>query len=559
MRATVVIGLALALACVGCATGPANVATPRSRDIAVPVIQRPQQESAQWWFRAGAASAHAHGAGTAHATNLILFIGDGMSLSTVTAARIFEGQRRGQSGEENSLSFESFPDTALSKTYETDSQTPDSAGTMTAMVTGAKTRTGLLSVGQTTPLGDCAAGVRAPLATTLELAAAAGLATGVVTTTRITHATPAATYAHVADRNWESDRDLSAEAKADGCRDIARQLVEFDVGAGIDVALGGGRGEFLTADETDPEYPATRGFRRDGRDLVADWRKRYPDGRYVWNEPQLAALDLAHTPRLLGLFEPDHMRFEHDRPKDGAGEPSLAQMTRAAITVLKRNPKGFFLMVEGGRIDHAHHAGNAYRALDETVAFSDAIRVATELTSDRDTLIVVTADHSHSLHFVGYPQRGNPILGKVREAGEDADATDATGLPYTTLEYGSGPGYAGASEEQPEGPKGFPHAPTGSKRASGRPDLRQVDTQDPEYLQEATIPLASETHSGEDVGVWASGPGAAAVRGTIEQNVIFHLMVQAQPDIVRLLCQRGDCEDGVPVRLPEVPRKQGSE
>jgi alkaline phosphatase len=192
-------------------------------------------------------------------------------------------------------------------------------------------------------------------------------------------------------------------------------------------------------------------------------------------------------------------------------------------------------MVEGGRIDHAHHSGNAFRALDETVALSDAIRAATKLTSDQDTLIVVTADHSHSLHFVGYPQRGNPILGKVRETGEDSDATDAAGLPYTTLEYGSGPGFVGAK---------------------GRPDIRGVDTEDPEYLQEATIPLASETHSGEDVGVWASGPGAAAVRGTIEQNTLFHLMIQAQPDIVRLLCRQGDCENGVPVKLPDLASLQ---
>jgi alkaline phosphatase len=532
MRTTLATGFALVLACVGCgASQPANTPAVVPREIVVPAIRHPQQETAARWYRAGATSAHNHGAGSAHATNLILFIGDGMSLSTVTAARIFEGQRHGQSGEENSLSFELFPNTALSKTYETDSQTPDSAGTMTAMVTGAKTRTGLLSVGQTATLGDCAAGLRAPLATSLELAAAVGLATGVVTTTRITHATPAATYAHVADRDWESDANLSPEAKSDGCHDIARQLVEFDIGAGIDVALGGGRGEFLTASETDPEYPATHGHRQDGRDLTAEWQKRYPEGRYVWNEKQLTALNLAHTPRLLGLFEPEHMQYEHDRPKDGAGEPSLAQMTRAAITVLKQNRKGFFLMVEGGRIDHAHHAGNAYRALDETVALSDAIRAATELTSDQDTLIVVTADHSHSLHFVGYPQRGNPILGKVRETGEDSDATDAAGLPYTTLEYGSGPGFVGAK---------------------GRPDIRGVNTEDPEYLQEATIPLASETHSGEDVGVWASGPGAAAVRGTIEQNVIFHLMAQAQPDIVQLLCRMGDCENGVPVRLPNL-------
>jgi len=544
----------------GCASAPAPTgatgAGPAAGEIAVPAIARPNGETAAWWFRAGAAAAHARASGTPRARNIILFVGDGMSLPTVAAARIYEGQQRRQPGEENQLSFERFPYTALSKTYNTDSQTPDSAGTMTAMITGVKTRRGMLSVGQSAPRGDCAAGLEAPLASALEIATSAGLGTGVVTTTRITHATPGAAYGHVSERNWEVDADMPEAARAAGCRDLARQLVEFDVGHGLDVVMGGGRMNFLPAGAPDPEYAQeSPGLRLDNRDLTAEWRQRHPEGRYVWNREQFAALDLAHTPRLLGLFEPDHMNYEHDRPGDRAGEPSLAEMTRAAIKILQKNPKGFFLVVEGGRIDHAHHGGNAFRALTETVSLSDAVRAATDLTPESDTLILVTADHSHTLSFVGYPQRGNPILGKVRGSATEDDgdglARDKLGLPFTTLNYANGPGYPGPSNRQPEGPKRFPHPLASAEQSRARPDLSRVDTEDPDSMPEAMAPLSSESHGGDDVGVWARGPGAAAVRGSIEQNVIFHLLLQAQPDLVRYLCGLGDCEGGVPVQLPD--------
>ena len=548
----------------GCASGPgghaahgqaSTLAPGTASNITVPAITRPGGETAAWWFRAGAAAAHERSAGPPRARNVILFIGDGMSLTTVAASRIYEGQQRGQPGEENALSFERFPYTALSKTYNTDSQTPDSAGTMTAMITGMKTRMGMLSVGQSAPRGDCAAGLAAPLATAIEIAAASGLGTGVVTTTRITHATPGAAYGHSSERNWEVDADLPETARAAGCRDLARQLVEFDVGNGLDVAMGGGRANFLPAGEADPEYAnEAPGARLDGRDLTAEWRARFPEGRYVWNEKQFAALDLARTPRLLGLFEPDHMNYEHDRPGDRAGEPSLAEMTRTAITVLEQHRNGFFLVVEGGRIDHAHHGGNAYRALTETVALSDAVRVATEMTSGSDTLILVTADHSHTLTFVGYPVRGNPILGKVNGSSTEDDpaglARDKLGLPFTTLGYANGPGYPGASNRQPAGPKSFPAPMSSAEPYTGRPDLSQVDTEAPDYMQESMSPLSSESHGGDDVGIWATGPGAGAVRGSLEQNVIFHLLLQAQPTMLKYLCARGGCENGVPVTSP---------
>src|SRR5690606_32851507 len=112
--------------------------------------------------------------------------------------------------------------------------------------------------------------------------------------------------------------------------------------------------------------------------------------------------------------------------------------------------------VEGGRIDHANHEGNAFRALDETVSMSRAVQAAVDATSADDTLIVVTADHSHTLTFMGYPNRGNPILGKVRGlSGEEGDpnayALDGLGMPYTTLVYANGAGYTGASNQQPAG------------------------------------------------------------------------------------------------------------
>ena len=510
-------------------------------------------ESAERWFQQGADRAHQLGAGKSKAKNVILFVGDGMSLPTVAAARIYEGQQRHQPGEENQLSFERFPYTAFSKTYNTDSQTPDSAGTMTAMMTGAKTRMGFLSVGQIPARGDCTAGLKQPLTSAVTLAKSAGLATGVVTTTRITHATPGATYAHTPERNWESDADMPEAVRAQGCKDIATQLVDYAKGTGIDVVLGGGLNKFLPPSAKD--YRGAKGSRKDGHDLIAEWRKAQPSTTFVYSGSALAKLDLGKTGRLVGLFNGDHMSYDYDRITDKEDEPSLATMTRTAIRLLKKNDHGFFLVVEGGRIDHAHHSGNAFRALTDTVAFSDAIRAATEMTSESDTLIVVTADHAHTMSFVGYPQRGNPILGKViGKSTEDAPpglVKDLLGKPYTTLVYANGPGYAGESGQQPAGSKNFPHNPGGyAEPATGRPDLTEVDTEHPNFMQEALVPSNSETHGGDDVGIWARGPGSEAVRGNLEQNVIFHLLTQPQPLIHKYLCAKGYCTNNVPVKLP---------
>jgi len=551
LRAACVAFLAATLA--ACAARPVPAAAPAAAPppVAGGAVPAPEPESAAWWYRNGALHAHRLGAGAGTARNVIVFLGDGMGPTTVAAARILDGQRRGLKGEEHLLAWEDFPYTAFSKTYNTDHQTPDSAGTMTAIATGVKTHMGAIGVAAGR-VDDCAGSQSRRLLSWLRLAASAGMATGIVTTSRLSHATPAATYAHSPNREWEGDGDMPAEAIAAGCRDIAQQLLDFAPGRGPRVALGGGLGRFLPAGDG---AGATPGQRRDGRDLTREWLARNPGGVGGRNTAQLRAA--AGAEAILGLFASGHLPYHHDRDRGDQGTPDLAEMTRLAIERLAREPGGYVLLVESARIDHAHHAGNAYRALDETIALSRAVEAALEATSARDTLIVVTADHSHTLSFAGYPARGNPILGTVRgrlsAAGhEDAQMLDKLGLPYTTLSYANGAGYVGESATQPAGPKRLPHTPGRYAPATGRPDLRGVDTTHPDYLQEALVPLHDETHGGEDVGVWARGPGSAAFRGTLEQNVLYHLIVQATPRLRERLCAAGTCDaDGVPVHLPD--------
>jgi alkaline phosphatase len=479
-----------------------------------------REENARYWYAQGqlavkaAAGMHPE---THPARNVILFIGDGMGVSTVTAARILQGQQRGETGEENLLDFEKLPYLALSKTYNTDQQTPDSAGTMSAIMTGVKTRAGVISVDQRVQTGNCASARGAVLKTFLEEAEEAGLSTGVVSTARLTHATPAATYAHVPDRSWEDDSRLSREARKSGCRDIARQLIEFPFGDGLEVALGGGRRGFLPENMDDPEDKGKKGSRKDGRNLAREWLKKYPHSAYVWNQAQFDAIDPFKTDHLLGLFESSHMEYEHDRPGDAGGEPSLSEMTAKAMDILSRNPKGYFLMVEAGRIDHAHHAGNAFRALTETIELSNAVKLAREKAGN-DTLIVVTADHSHVFTMAGYASRGNPILGKVDAGkGDGKYQLAADGKPYTTLSYANG---RGAAMLNKGGDTRY-----GVPIAAGRDmNLEDIDTSDQGFHQQALVPMEAETHGGEDVAIYAGGPGAWLFHGVQEQNVIYHVM-----------------------------------
>uniref|UniRef100_A0A8W8L2U8 Alkaline phosphatase, tissue-nonspecific isozyme n=1 Tax=Magallana gigas TaxID=29159 RepID=A0A8W8L2U8_MAGGI len=158
------------------------------------------------------------------AKNVIIFLGDGMGVSTVTGGRILKGQLQNKTGEETVLSWEKFPNVALSKTYNQDHQTPDSAGTATAYLCGVKTNMGTIGVDAQIVRGHCDTTQAAKITSILDWSLAEGKSVGVVTTTRVTHATPAGTYANTAERNWEGDSDMTHVTG--GCKDIALQLIE---------------------------------------------------------------------------------------------------------------------------------------------------------------------------------------------------------------------------------------------------------------------------------------------------------------------------------------------
>lgn len=456
---------------------------------------------------AGCSSTPGMSNNSGNARNVILFIGDGMGPATVTAARIFDGQSKGMSGEENSLAFERFQNVALVKTYNSNQQVGDSAGTASAMMTGTKTRAGVINTAPDVPRRSCTDALNRPLTSLGELAKRRGLSAGFVTTARATHATPATVYAHSPERDWETDIYLPEEDWARGCRDIAHQLVNFNTGGGLDVALGGGSRVFYGRDQG--------GVRRNPADnLVEDWLQGDADRRFVDDANSLAALKPGD--KALGLFSRSHMTYIAEL-EDDSTEPSLSQMTAKAIELLSGNDTGFFLMVEGGRIDHGHHDGKPGYALLEAQEFNRAVEVALANVNLAETLILVTADHSHVFTLGGYATRGNPILGLVvsnDKRGEPNPEPDvaADGQPYTTLGYANGPG---AVRSMPR-----PAPETGVNALA----QALVPTDGANIDGSVTI---DETHGGEDVALYATGQGAERVRGVIEQNRIFDIMLAA--------------------------------
>ncbi|HJV23461.1 MAG TPA: alkaline phosphatase [Holophagaceae bacterium] len=424
--------------------------------------------------------------------NVIFFLGDGMGPAVVTAARIYKV------GEAGTLTMDTLPRTARIRTYSKDAQTTDSAPSMAAYMTGVKMNNEVISMSADTvaiapgvdQLNNCGTGNGTPVPTLLELAKAKGKAVGAVTTTRVTHATPAATYAHICHRDAEND--------------IAAQVVPGGVnyntalGSGLDVLLGGGRRQFVPK--------AVGGKRIDGRDLTAE----LVAGGYqlVQTGTDLQAVNPAVTNRLVGLFHMDHMDFELDRVNKALDQPSLAQMTTKAIDILSRNANGYVLMVEGGRIDHALHNTNAKRALEDAAAFDQAIAAALAMVDLANTLVVVTADHDHTLAINGYAKLGNPILDIVRDYKTNAPLLDADGKAYTALVFGNGPNRKDVRTDL----------------VSGAADSTQVLHDD--YLQESAVRTAagSETHGGGDVKLFATGLGSDQFKGTLVNTTVFTLI-----------------------------------
>ncbi|XP_050415131.1 alkaline phosphatase [Patella vulgata] len=434
------------------------------------------------------------------AKNVILFLGDGMGVSTVSAARLYKAQKYNITEGMSTLAFEHFPHVALSKTYNLDAQTPDSAGTGTAFLCGVKANAGTLGVNGNVARKNCTLEKGNEVMSILHWSKAEGKSVGVVTTSRITHATPAAAYAHSAERDWENDANLN---DVEGnCTDIAKQLIMDN--PDIEVILGGGRRNFFT-------IPV--GQRNDSLNLTQIWetdKSTKGKGSYVTTKSELDAVDVTKTDFLLGLFAESHMEYDLDRELNNSlDQPSLPEMTKIAIDILKKNDNGFFLLVEGARIDHGHHASKARKALHDTIAFDDAVNVAMKELGPEETLLVVTADHSHVFSMAGYPETGNDILGLVHPV---ADGEPKDNVPYTSLIYGNGPGGALVN-----GTDGHP----------GRQNLTGVDTTDPEYVFQAAVHMSSETHSAEDVGIFAIGPMSHLFHGVHDQNYIAHVMAYA--------------------------------
>lgn len=434
---------------------------------------------------------------TGVAKNVILFLGDGMSIPTLTAARTHLGQRNGNAGEETELSFEKFPYVGLSKTYCVDKQVADSACSATAYLGGVKANKDTVGVTAAVKRGDCDAmnDVSNHVQSVAHYSQLKNKRTGIVTTTRVTHASPAGVYAHTAERDWESDTDVTLAGKnPKTCLDSTVQLVHGETGKNLNVIFGGGRAKFLPMFQTDED--GKMGNRLDNRNLINEWKQLKANTTHAYVFDRNSLLNIADgTEYSLGLFDDGHMSYNLER--DSNKQPSLEEMTIKAIELLSNDNEGFFLFVEGGLIDKAHHDNKARLALDETIEFHKAIEAAVKVTNESDTLILVTADHAHTMTINGNEDRGHDVLGL---GGLAVDL-----LQYTTLSYGTGPGYKPSKDDR-------------------RHDVSKDDLTSNDYGYPAIAPLLSATHGGDDVGIFASGPWSHLITSVVEQNLIAHVI-----------------------------------
>lgn len=386
----------------------------------------------------------------ASAKNVILLIGDGMGFPQLTLARIDKAGENLSDYATVELFMDGMEQTGYVSTFSANSFVTDSAPASTAMATGHKTNNGV--IGQdATAVPKKMDGKN--LTTILEMAEKAGLSTGLITTTRITHATAAAFYAHVDNRDNESE--------------IADQLSKSNV----EVILGGGLQYFVGKNDSVPTGKESK--RNDDHNLLVDFASQ--GYAFVYNGTAFQKVDAKKTEKLLGLFESSHLQYELERQSAKEMDPSLAEMTEKAIGILSKNPKGFFLMVEGGRIDHAGHERNLSKIVPDTLAFDEAVKTALDFaTQKNDTLVIVTADH----------ECGGLVL-----------------QPENLVEY--------------EGGVIDPLFASGTARTTG-----------PRY--DFITEMDEATHTAVDVPVMASGPGAEKVsHGKLDNTQIFDIMKEA--------------------------------
>ena len=303
-------------------------------------------------------------------------------------------------GAEGLLNIDKLPVQGRCRTYSADALITDSAAAGTTYACGVKTNNGVLGCDRTTVFGDSL--TQKPVASILELAEKAGYSTGLITTTLLCHATPAAFYAHRANRSWYDQ--------------IGGDLM----GKGIEVLMGGGRDYFIPKGAVDEEGAPSK--RKDDRNIIQELRN---EGYvYAYDTAGFKAIDPVATDKMLCLFNAGDMQFECNRAKDKAGEPGLWEQTDKALQILSRNKKGFFLMVESGIIDHAAHSHLTREFLWEGVACDKTVGVAMDFArKHKDTLVIVVPDHGcGGPHLVGMYDLSKP----------DSTITDR-GFPQYTL------------------------------------------------------------------------------------------------------------------------------
>ena len=451
------------------------------------------------------------------ARNVILFVGDGLSMAHRTAARMLsKGMVEGRFGGE--LAIDDMPHMALVSTAGTDSIVTDSANSMSAYTTGHKSCVNAMGV-------YCArnkSGLGHPkVETVAELAKRrnGGMAVGVVTNTEIEDATPAGMVAHVRRR---SDYD-----------DIVRMFFEVKP----DVMMGGGSAYFLP--KSDPA-----GKRKDEENYLEKFKAAGYRFAATATEMKAAAAEQG-TQRLLGLFHPGNLDGALDRKllKKGTvsrypDQPDLADQTQAAIDILSRGANGFVLMVESGMIDKYSHALDWERAVYDTIMLDNAVAVAKRFAAQRDdTLIVVVADHTHPVSIIGTYDDTRPgerlrdKLGVYNNAGfPNYPAAGPDGYP-ASIDVTRRLAFVFA---------GFPDHCTSGKPYLGGP-FRPTETKEnkavanevfctPEATRmQGNLPFTQPqgVHSADDVVLTAMGPGAELYRGRLDNTRVFRVIATA--------------------------------
>ncbi len=452
------------------------------------------------------------------AKNVILFIGDGMSVGHITAARIlsqqiYQGKYRGR------LALDGAPYMALIGTSGVDSIITDSANSAHAYTTGHKSSVNALGVYASRAKDN----LDHPKVETITSLAKRNLnmAVGIVTNTEIQDATPASMVAHTRRR---SDYDI-----------ITRQLYESEA----EVIMGGGSSNFLPK--------STPGSRRADEQNFID---RFKQSGYVFattEKEMLEAAGRADTKRLLGLFNLRNMDGALDRffLKKGTvdkfpEQPDLTEQTRAALNVLARNPNGFVMMIESGHIDKYSHPLDWERAVYDTIMLDKALEVALDWAKGRDdTLIIVVPDHTHGISIVGTVDDSKPGTEMREKIGVYADAgypnypaPDKRGYPprvdvskRLAIFFNNHPDYYETFRPKLDGPNVPAVAGADRKYAANE---KYKDVPGAQFMP-GNIPRSADTgvHTGDDVVLRAWGPGAEKFHGFMDNTEVFRVIAEA--------------------------------